>query len=151
MLALLLLVLSLVYANSEPFSFDHYLPSRGEYQKIEPLQVFDYNFNFELDPKQQLVLSLPELGKYVARVNWPASFPADMALAYNDGLLIVTGSTLDVVPLRDSVPREVPIHIILSPVKFGIIPLDVVPMIFGVATAVGVAGSIAYFVVKHLT
>lgn len=150
MLAPLIFALGLVYANSEPFPFEHSVLNHGEYQKIEPLRAFNHTFNFEDEPRQKLTLLLPELGKYVARVNWPASFPADMSLDYNDGLLTVTGSTLDVVPLRESAPRNVPFQIILSPVNLEFIPSDVIPMITGVATTVGIAGSIAYFVVQYI-
>ena len=92
-----------------------------------------------------LPLANASAGKYLARVCWPASFPADLAIEFNSeaNSVVVIGSKEDVVALR-AASREVPFDVHLSPIKLGFIPADVIPAIQSITGVAILAGCLAY-------
>lgn len=138
-----------VLANTETVLFEHKYTSPENHPSILPFEPFFHTFSFDNELVNHLKLSIPQEGKYFARICWPASYPAEFNIEYSDGLLVVTGSKSDVVPLRQSLATEVPFRVHLSPLKLGI-PADVFRMVYGVVISIGFAGSFAFFVLKLL-
>lgn len=144
-------------ANTEVLSFTYAGPTAALFDpstRMSPLTPFEGLFNFASGAHESLRIHLQNVtygSKYVARVCWPASHPADVSIAFDrsDGSLVVSGSRENVVALR-AVDPHVPFNVHLSPTLLGVVPLDIIPILKALVTGVALSTAFVYAVVSYL-
>lgn len=140
-----LALLVCVVANTETLVFDWHGASVKFGGGLSPEVPYNSSFNFGEHERHELrVPPTAPPGRYFARVCWPASTPADLSLQFDGAEVVVTGSREEVVAVDPRAVAEVPYQLHLTAMKWGVLPEEVIPMIYGVATAFFVGCGAAY-------